>query len=310
MTISPENLTAWRTEAEHVITNSSPINDITDAARIIALLNALEQAEQELADAAAEIEKLEWTGGFQTSFPSPSKGMRYQRERDEARAELAKADAQIEELNTEAQTYSDALSKEIARAEKAEQERDEAKRSECPDKDVHWRYIGLLDELNEMRHQRYEARARADQAEARAEKAEQEVEHLRTVLDTTARQRDEADKRVTKVVKERDQAIADQHMTADQHLAAAVAHGVTATDEMVERARLAYNAIYPSGAWVGGIRAALTAALTKPQRPDGAEEIERLLTENLGDFRPPVEPEAIADLLASRGVRVVGEEQP
>lgn len=185
MTISPENLTAWRTEAEHVITNSSPINDITAAARIIALLNALEQAEQE-------------------------------------------------------------------------------------------------------------------------------VEHLRTVLDTTARQRDEADKWVAKVVKERDQAIADQHMTADQHLAAAVAHGVTVTDEMVERARLAYNAIEPYGAWREGIRAALTAALTKPQRPEGAEDVQALIDEWADGWGCASDPSEdgnhgpLADFLASRGVRVEG----
>lgn len=42
------------------------------------------------------------------------------------------------------------------------------------------------------------------------------------------------------------------------------------------------------------------------QRPEGAEEIERLLAEDLGDFSPPVTPEAIADLLAARGVRATG----
>ncbi|MCT2177442.1 hypothetical protein M3F63_07135 [Brachybacterium muris] len=45
-----------------------------------------------------------------------------------------------------------------------------------------------------------------------------------------------------------------------------------------------------------------------PPRPEGAEEIERLLTEGLGDFSPPATPEAIADLLAVRGVRVVTED--
>ena len=51
-----------------------------------------------------------------------------EKERDEARAELVKADSQIQELNKEAQTYSDALTEEIDRAEKAEKERDEARR--------------------------------------------------------------------------------------------------------------------------------------------------------------------------------------
>ena len=56
-------------------------------------------------------------------------------------------------------------------------------------------------------------------------------------------------------------------------------------------------------------REVLHAALTEPPaRPEGAEEIQRLLTEDLGHLAPPVTPEAIADLLASRGVRVVAKE--
>lgn len=83
------------------------------------------------------------------------------------------------------------------------------------------------------------------------------------------------------------------------------------TDEMVERARAAYQDAPVSQSLNDDIRDMLTAALTEPpKRPEGAEEIQRLLTEDLGDFRPPVTPEAIADLLASRGVRVVAEEDP
>ena len=46
-----------------------------------------------------------------------------------------------------------------------------------------------------------------------------------------------------------------------------------------------------------------------PQRPEGAEEIERLLTEGLGDFSPPATPEAIADLLAVRGLRAARRDE-
>lgn len=79
------------------------------------------------------------------------------------------------------------------------------------------------------------------------------------------------------------------------------------TDEMVERARAAYQDAPVSQSLNDDIRDMLTAALTEPPaRPEGAEDIERLLTEDLGDFSPPVTPEAIADLLAVRGVRVTG----
>lgn len=96
------------------------------------------------------------------------------------------------------------------------------------------------------------------------------------------------------------------------------------TDEMVERgARVLadwdgaggwgtpqWGGEIPESAYIHGARKALTAALTEPPaRPEGAEEIEALLTEDLGDFRPPATPEAIADLLASRGVRVVDGER-
>src|SRR5699024_9965228 len=83
------------------------------------------------------------------------------------------------------------------------------------------------------------------------------------------------------------------------------------TDEMVKRAKLAagrhgwfrrFDA--PGDEWMHVIAAAL---IEPPARPEGAEDIARLLTEDLGDFRPPVEPDAIADLLASRGVRVFTE---
>jgi len=62
-----------------------------------------------------------------------------------------------------------------------------------------------------------------------------------------------------------------------------------------------------SGTQVMRLAEDMHAALTEPPpRPEGAEDIERLLTEDLGDFSPPVTPEAIADLLAARGVRATG----
>src|SRR5690606_38789049 len=62
-----------------------------------------------------------------------------------------------------------------------------------------------------------------------------------------------------------------------------------------------------SGTQVMRLAEDMHAALTEPPpRPEGAEDIERLLTEDLGDFSPPVTPEAIADLRAARGVRATG----
>lgn len=129
---------------------------------------------------------------------------------------------------------------------------------------------------------------------ARAEKAEEERDHLATVLATTARQRDEADKRNARP------------LTPD-----------AITDEMVERAREEFF-----GGDVGGPvsgpssarrwRAALTAALTpEPARPDGAEEIEAVLREEWTFSDEDGGGDAFGDLaqrLASRGVRVVGED--
>lgn len=92
-----------------------------------------------------------------------------------------------------------------------------------------------------------------------------------------------------------------------------VARPVTVTDEMVKRG---VNVYLRGGETIEGVvRAVLTTALTpEPKRPDGAEEIEKALRD--------IDPEAggecgmwdgfslplIADALASRGVRVVGEE--
>ena len=62
------------------------------------------------------------------------------------------------------------------------------------------------------------------------------------------------------------------------------------------------------------VEAMLTAALTpEPERPDGAEEIEAVLREEWTFSDEDGGGDAFGDLaqrLASRGVRVVGEEDP
>ena len=79
------------------------------------------------------------------------------------------------------------------------------------------------------------------------------------------------------------------------------------TDEMIDRALARWGEAKTVWAPRDAMREAMRAALTEPpSRPEGAEEIERLLTEDLGDFSPPATPEAIADLLAVRGVRATG----
>lgn len=77
------------------------------------------------------------------------------------------------------------------------------------------------------------------------------------------------------------------------------------TDEMVERARKAWNrsAAIGNDLW----REVLTAVLTEPTRPEGAEEIEAMVEESLsGDALSDAQVRALADFLAKRGVRVTG----
>ena len=78
------------------------------------------------------------------------------------------------------------------------------------------------------------------------------------------------------------------------------------TDEMVERAQS--ELLDRAGLYVSrsSIRDVLTAALT--QRPEGAEEIERLIRE--ANREGDGVADKLADRLASRGVRVVGEGDP
>lgn len=85
---------------------------------------------------------------------------------------------------------------------------------------------------------------------------------------------------------------------------------LTADDGMLSRAVLeARKHRGTCDAFHSEVQAIVNAALTEPpSRPEGAGEIERLLTEGLGDFSPPATPEAVADLLAVRGVRVTGDQ--
>ena len=95
-----------------------------------------------------------------------------------------------------------------------------------------------------------------------------------------------------KAVRERDEALAD-----------AESHPLTPddiTDEMVERGRSAYWGPTYGSSVVGRVRAILTAALTEPpKRPEGAEDIERLIrdAENEGQG---ADNEALANYLADR----------
>ena len=95
-----------------------------------------------------------------------------------------------------------------------------------------------------------------------------------------------------KAVRERDEALADAEsrpLTPDD-----------ITDEMVERGRSAYWGPTYGGSVVGRVRAILAAALTEPPaRPEGAEDIERLIrdAENEGQG---ADNEALANYLAAR----------
>ena len=95
-----------------------------------------------------------------------------------------------------------------------------------------------------------------------------------------------------KAVRERDEALADAEsrpLTPD-----------AITDEMVERGRSAYWGPTYCGSVDERVRAILTAALTEPPaRPEGAEDIERLIrdAENEGQG---ADNEALANYLAAR----------
>ena len=144
-----------------------------------------------------------------------------------------------------------------------------------------------------------------------ARESQRAIEELDARNNSLAADLADAVARADKAEKERDEARADlaeyvQAQALRTHPRPLAPDDITY--EMVKRAQREEER--QRGDWTAptAMRHILTAALTEPsQRPEGSEEIERLLTENLGDFRPPVEPEAIADLLASRGVRAPEE---
>ena len=80
------------------------------------------------------------------------------------------------------------------------------------------------------------------------------------------------------------------------------------TDEMVERARQRGSEIVGALWDASVVEAMLTAALTEPTRPEGAEELARLIADaDVGEW----DCGDLADaLLATGRVRVVTEEQP
>lgn len=141
---------------------------------------------------------------------------------------------------------------------------------------------------------------------ARAEKAEEERDHLATVLETTARQRDEADKRNARP-------LTPYAMTAREHLDAAWEAAHVPADGIIPEGRMFLDRGTAGVVVVGAAGNDLASRGSSwerrlvdpptPARPEGAEEIEALLT---GSY---AEPRYVADFLAEHGVRVVTEEQ-
>ena len=81
------------------------------------------------------------------------------------------------------------------------------------------------------------------------------------------------------------------------------------TDEMVKRAQREEER--QCGDWTAptAMRRILAAALTEPPRPEGAYELETVIGLNAGKWTNGAEDvRALADLLASNGVRVTGGE--
>ena len=106
-----------------------------------------------------------------------------------------------------------------------------------------------------------------------------------------------------RVVREYKDALEKAEQERDKALADAESRPLTPdaiTDEMVERGRSAYWGPAYGGSVVGRVRAILAAALTEPPaRPEGAEDIERLIrdAENEGQG---ADNEALANYLAAR----------
>lgn len=172
---------------------------------------------------------------------------------------------------------------------------------DAPECDRHIAHIAIQDRvlrhrnraIRDLTQERDEARAtkdmhkrRADEERARAEKAEKERDHWKREADG-----------------------ANEDLA---HLRAAVSRPLTpdAITELVKtsEARLAdaIRALYPDVAMsTYRIASAVFDALTPPARPEGAEEIERLIETSPWHLAGSCSAEA--DWLAEHGVRVVGE---
>ena len=177
-----------------------------------------------------------------------------------------------------------------ARAQQAEKERDDAR--------------ALLAEAQEEATRQA---ARADQAELDRDNARRWLRETEALLDQAGHERDEARA-------ERDH-FHEVAATFRDKFNAAESHPLTPdaiTNEMAERARKRGSELVGALWDPEVVEAMLTAALTpEPERPDGAEEIEAVLREEWTFSDEDGGGDAFGDLaqrLASRGVRVVGEE--
>lgn len=136
--------------------------------------------------------------------------------------------------------------------------------------------------------------------EKRAEQAEQEIEHLRTVLATTTRQRDEADKRAPRYNYVVNQGQVYQHV---DDIKPRPLTPEDITEDALDRAQEVWEQADPSEDVRVTLRRMLRA-LTAPTRPEGAEEIETLLGDGQAAQNWHDDNATLADFLASRGVRV------
>lgn len=157
---------------------------------------------------------------------------------------------------------------------------------------------------------------------ARAEKAEKERDEALYQRDQWIRANDSTRNILDEAIEERRRIARaldlPEAVTADRMVARIEevnGAGRTVTDEMVRRAKAELETRAGGDYYPETIEAVLTAALTEPpQRPEGAEEIESQveaweMREGGMSSLGPKDLRELADFLASRGVRVVGEER-
>ena len=181
------------------------------------------------------------------------------------------------------------------------------------DRTLLWR-----DLAGSRRREMCEAEARAEKAERDAEQARADTADVHDQLLRAEQELCEADRRILDAEQARDKALRTAKEALDSHdeTLRDIAEGKYAaeprplspdeiTDGMVERARKRGSELAGAVWDASVIEAILAAALTEPpSRPDGAEEIEAILTGEVEVIGPNAARE-IADSLASRGVRVV-----